>query len=114
MVPHRKRIPQCRLQKRTTNADRHLKEGLPVVSKLCETSSILGVAITGSLASGSSVEGADLDLLIVTKADYAVRVRALAVYLEHNARVKTRICPNMVLDRKIERDLLSMQPGNSR
>ncbi|MEC7425344.1 MAG: nucleotidyltransferase domain-containing protein, partial [Candidatus Thermoplasmatota archaeon] len=95
-----KEYPGLDYEKRIANANRHIKEGLPVVSKLCETSSILGVAITGSLASGSSIEGADLDLLIVTKADYVWRVRALAVYLEHNARVKTRICPNMVLDRR--------------
>ena len=83
----------------------------------------MGVAITGSLASGSSIEGADLDLLIVTKADYVWRVRALAVYLEHNARVKTRICPNMVLDRRnlklrpsvyAARELAMMRPVKGR
>ena len=62
-----KEYPGLDYEKRIANANRHLKEGLPVVSKLCETSSILGVAITGT---GSSIEGADLDLLIVTKADY--------------------------------------------
>ena len=110
-------------KKTTASATRHLKEGLPIVSKLCETSSILGVGITGSLASGSSVEGADVDLLIVTKADYVWRVRALAVYLEHSSRGDTRICPNMVLDHRdlklrpsvyAARELAMMRPVKGR
>jgi len=109
--------------KRSVIANRHLIEGLPIVSKLCETSSILGVAITGSLASGSSVEGADLDLLIVTQTNYVWRVRALAVYLEHSAEEGTKICPNMVLDHRdlklvpsiyAARELAMMRPVKGR
>ena len=36
--------------------------------------------------------------MIITQPNYVWRVRALAVYLEHNANTESRICPNMVLD----------------
>ena len=50
------------------------------------------------MASGLSQDDAEIDLLIITQPYYVWRVRALAVYLEHNANSESRICPNMVLD----------------
>lgn len=85
-------------KKRRLTAGLHLTEALPTIAKLCRTRAVIGLAVTGSVAAGSSDDDGDVDVLVVTKPGYVWRVRALAVFLEHNSPGKTRICPNMVLD----------------
>tara|TARA_S200000501_G_C20810048_1_gene737939 strand:+ start:406 stop:1254 length:849 start_codon:yes stop_codon:yes gene_type:complete len=85
-------------ERRKAAAEKRLRESLPIVSRLCEEEAVLGVSITGSVASGLSHDDADIDLMIITQPNYVWRVRALAVYIEHNANSESRICPNMVLD----------------
>ena len=109
--------------RRKAAAEKQLRESLPIVSRLCEEEAVLGVSVTGSVASGLSQDDADIDLMIITQPNYVWRVRALAVYLEHNANSESRICPNMVLDcRNLElrpsvyaaRELAMMRPVKGR
>ena len=109
--------------RRKTAAEKQLRESLPIVSRLCEEETVLGVSVTGSVASGLSQDDADIDLMIITQPNYVWRVRALAVYLEHNANTESRICPNMILDcRNLElrpsvyaaRELAMMRPVKGR
>ena len=109
--------------RRKTAAEKQLRESLPIVSRLCEEEAVLGVSVTGSVASGLSQDDADIDLMIITQPNYVWRVRALAVYLEHNANTESRICPNMILDcRNLElrpsvyaaRELAMMRPVKGR
>ena len=84
--------------KMSNSATSQLNGGLPIISKLCESDQVLALAITGSVASGSSPDKADVDILIITRPNYVWRVRALAIFLEHNSPGSSIICPNMVLD----------------
>ena len=48
--------------RRKAAAEKQLRESLPIVSRLCEEEAVLGVSVTGSVASGLSQDDADIDL----------------------------------------------------
>tara|TARA_B100001113_G_scaffold96598_1_gene77509 strand:+ start:10078 stop:10917 length:840 start_codon:yes stop_codon:yes gene_type:complete len=78
----------------------HLREVGPVLAQLAATPTVEAMAITGSVAAGVNDEDGDVDLLIVARPGHVWRVRALAIYLQHNVTGGYRICPNMVIDRR--------------
>ena len=84
---------------RRMNARAHLEEVGPVLAQLAASPTVEAMAITGSVAAGVNDEDGDVDLLIITRPGHVWRVRALAIYLQHNVEGGYRICPNMVLSR---------------
>ena len=80
-------------------AQAHLEEVGPVLAQLAASPTVEAMAITGSVAAGVNDEDGDVDLLIITRPGHVWRVRALAIYLQHNVEGGYRICPNMVLSR---------------
>ena len=80
-------------------AQAHLEEVGPVLAQLAASPTVEAMAITGSVAAGVNDEDGDVDLLIVARPGHVWRVRALAIYLQHNVEGGYRICPNMVLSR---------------
>ena len=88
-------------------AQAHLEEVGPVLAQLAASPTVEAMAITGSVAAGVNDEDGDVDLLIVARPGHVWRVRALAIYLQHNVEGGYRICPNMVLSR----DNLDLRPS---
>jgi hypothetical protein len=64
------------------------------------------VAVTGALAVGNAVEGADIDLLVVTRRDRVWTARAATIVLvRHAARAGHELCPNYLLaEHRLELD----------
>lgn len=85
---------------RRKHAHAHLREVGPVLAQLAASPTVEAMAITGSVAAGVNDEAGDVDLLIVARPGHVWRVRALAIYLQHNVKGGFRICPNMVMDRQ--------------
>lgn len=92
---------------RRTQAQAHLEEVGPVLSQLAASPTVEAMAITGSVAAGVNDHDGDVDLLIIARPGHVWRVRALAIYLQHNVKGGHRICPNMVLSR----DNLDLRPS---
>ena len=92
---------------RRRHAQAHLEEVGPVLAQLAATPTVEALAITGSVAAGVNDEDGDVDLLIIARPGHVWRVRALAIYLQHNVEGGYRICPNMVLSR----DNLDLRPS---
>ena len=92
---------------RRTYASLHLNETGSVLAQLAATPTVEALAITGSVAAGVNDEDGDVDLLIIARPGHVWRVRALAIYLQHNVEGGYRICPNMVLSR----DNLDLRPS---
>ncbi len=92
---------------RRTQAQAHLEEVGPVLSQLAASPTVEAMAITGSVAAGVNDNDGDVDLLIIARPGHVWRVRALAIYLQHNVKGGHRICPNMVLSR----DNLDLRPS---
>jgi predicted nucleotidyltransferase len=92
---------------RRKHAQAHLKEVGPVLAQLAASPTVEAMAITGSVAAGVNEDDGDVDLLIIARPGHVWRVRALAIYLQHNVEGGHRICPNMVLDR----DNLDLRPS---
>ena len=88
-------------------AQAHLEEVGPVLAQLAASPTVEAMAITGSVAAGVNDDDGDVDLLIIARPGHVWRVRALAIYLQHNVEGGYRICPNMVLDR----DNLDLRPS---
>ena len=82
------------------HAAAHLREVGPVLAQLAASPTVEAMAITGSVAAGVNDEDGDVDLLIIARPGHVWRVRALAIYLQHNVSGGYRICPNMVIDRE--------------
>ncbi|MBV18907.1 MAG: hypothetical protein CMA56_03475 [Euryarchaeota archaeon] len=82
------------------HAAAHLREVGPVLAQLAASPTVEAMAITGSVAAGVNDEDGDVDLLIIARPGHVWRVRALAIYLQHNVPGGYRICPNMVIDRE--------------
>ena len=92
---------------RRANASLHLHEIGSVLAQLAASPTVEGLAITGSVAAGVNDADGDVDLLIVARPGHVWRVRALAIYLQHNVAGGGRMCPNMVLSR----DNLDLRPS---
>ena len=92
---------------RRTNASLHLHEIGSVLAQLAASPTVEALAITGSVAAGVNDADGDVDLLIVARPGHVWRVRALAIYLQHNVAGGGRMCPNMVLSR----DNLDLRPS---
>ncbi|MEC8311859.1 MAG: nucleotidyltransferase domain-containing protein, partial [Candidatus Thermoplasmatota archaeon] len=88
-------------------AQAHLKEVGPVLAQLAASPTVEAMAVTGSVAAGVNDEDGDVDLLIIARPGHVWRVRALAIYLQHNVEGGYRICPNMVLSR----DTVDVRPS---
>lgn len=93
--------------KRRMHARAHLDEVGPVLAQLAASPTVEAMAITGSVAAGVNDDDGDVDLLIIARPGHVWRVRALAIYLQHNVEGGYRICPNMVLSR----DNLDLRPS---
>ena len=92
---------------RRANASLHLHEIGSVLAQLAASPTVEALAITGSVAAGVNDADGDVDLLIVARPGHVWRVRALAIYLQHNVAGGGRMCPNMVLSR----DNLDLRPS---
>ncbi|MEK7127844.1 MAG: SpoIID/LytB domain-containing protein, partial [Patescibacteria group bacterium] len=79
--------------------DTKLEFAKKITEKLKSISFILAVFITGSVAANNAKDGADIDLMIITKPNTLWLTRLLvAIYLKKQKLYKQIICPNIFLD----------------